>query len=72
MPAKKTKEADELEEKKTSPKRSSIKAIEKKTSKKTSAKSTVKKSRKKEKEVVIDEKDQSDIDPFLNPSSQSP
>ena len=61
MPAKKIKETDELEEKKSSPKKSSIKASEKKTTKKATAKSTVKKSTKKEKEVVVEEKDQKNI-----------
>ena len=62
MPAKKTKETDELEERKSSPKKPSTKASEKKTTKKATAKSTVKKSTKKEKEVVVKEKDQSNTD----------
>ena len=62
MPAKKTKETDELEEKKSSPKKSSTKASEKKTTKKASAKSTVKKPTKKEKEVVVEEKGQNNTD----------
>jgi hypothetical protein len=62
MPAKKTKETDQLEEKKSSPKKLSTKASEKKTTKKATAKSTVKKSTKKEKEVVVEEKDQNNTD----------
>ena len=75
MPAKKIKETDELEEKKSSPKKSSTKASEKKNTKKATAKSTVKKSTKKattkstvkksikkEKEVVVEEKDKSNTE----------